>query len=128
MIEAVSRLDFYQDRVPILHDMRLVDFDVPMEIVRQVAHIQPDQPKHTRLALVADSELGFGMLRALAALRENEQRLARAFHSVPEAIEWLELSAMGLSIPVQIEDLLTEGLGTGVDLDGFGLVSRKMNE
>ena len=125
MIESISKLDFYQDRVPILHDMRQVEFDVPMNVVRQVAGTQPTQPKHTQLALVADSELGYGMLRALAMFRENEQRVARAFHSIDEAMEWLELPEAGTAIPARIEELLSEGLGESDDFERFGLVSRR---
>ena len=107
--------------------MRLVDFDVPMEIVRKVARTQPAQPKHTHLALVAGSELGFGMLRALAMFRENEKRVARAFHSISEALDWLGISGIGSALPARIEGMLSEGFDERDDFEGFGLVSRKAN-
>ena len=126
MIEAISQLDFYRDQVPVLHDMRLVNFDVPMEHVQQVARMQPSKPRQTRLALVAGSALGFGMLRALATFRENDRRVAAAFHSVEEALSWLELPGLERAIPKRVESLLAEPFVDGAPCHGFGLVSRKL--
>lgn len=70
-------LDEFRDGVPMLHDMRAVDFRVATSEIRTAARaprLQP--PRRATAAFVVEGALGFGMMRMLCQLREvNPLRL-----------------------------------------------------
>lgn len=95
LIASISTLNFYIDDVLMLHDMRLVDFNVDAAQIMDVARADPPQPLHSKLALVAENALGYGMLRMLAAIRENMPRKVAVFRSIEEGLNWLGLDQQG---------------------------------
>lgn len=128
MIQAISNLDAYRD-IEILHDMRLVDFDVAVEQVIEVARSYPSGERAGKLAVVAESVLGYGMLRVIVSIRENVNRTVSAFRSIEEAIDWLNVPGLQRKIPDQVEAVLSEHAGSGgSDPDGFGIVMKRLRE
>ena len=128
LMKAVSNLDCYRE-AQILHDMRWVDFDVPIDEVMNVARNYPRRPRNGRLAVVSSSNLGFGMLRVIASVRENAGRTVCAFLDIAEALEWLSLAGFGGVIPEHVEAELSGHIGADdFDQDAFGITMRTMNE
>lgn len=126
MIQAISNLDAYQD-IQILHDMRLVDFDVPVEEVIEIGRTYPPQPRAGKLAVVADSVLGYGMLRVIVSIRENVSRSVAAFRGIPDAIGWLAAGHLDRAIPDNVEALLAEHIGSGdSEPDAFAIVMKRL--
>ena len=127
LIQAIANLDAYGSS-QILHDMRLVDFDVPVEQVIEVGRTYPAKPRQGCLAVVSDSVLGFGMLRVIVSIRENESRTVQAFREIGEAINWLDVPGLRDRPPAEVEAILTEFIGTGSgDTDGFNIVMKNVS-
>lgn len=89
LIQVVSGMPIYDDGIPILHDMRSVAFDVPADKVFRVSQVRQTKVRHRRLALVHDTDLGFGMCRTMASLYTVKARETQAFRTLPVALEWL---------------------------------------
>ncbi len=126
LIESLSTMESSGD-AQILHDMRLVDFDVRVEEVIETGRAAPESLEIRKLALVSGSALGFGMLRVIASIRENFNRTVKAFRTIPEALDWLDLPLAGLTIPEAVDLIFDEQIRcNGDDPDGFGMVIQKL--
>ncbi|MEM7189903.1 MAG: STAS/SEC14 domain-containing protein [Pseudomonadota bacterium] len=126
MIQSVMRLDGYQNSV-ILQDMRNVDFDVPMEVAHQVARARPENPLHSRLALVSEGDLGFGMIRVIASIREIDQYATRACRTIPEALEWLGIPGVNQQLPAEVEEVFAEDFPPeSSEREPYGITIRKV--
>ena len=127
LFKALGSLDLYHG-ARILHDMRNVDFSMSMEEVIKVAHAPRGQKLNTRVALVADTEAGFGVLRVIVAIRENASRMTNAFRSVDEALYWLNIPDLGTVFPAGIEKFQAANLPCEAKLkDDFGLIFQKFS-
>ena len=129
LIASVSSLDFYQTEVLLFHDMRLVDFDVDAAKILDVARSNPPQPLHSKLALIATDQLGYGMLRMLAAVRENIPRKVAVFRSVEEGLDWLNLHKLLGVLPDEVEAALStvKSQALGDESEDFNLVITKVS-
>ena len=128
LMSAIANLDAYRD-AQILHDMRLVDFNVPLEEIVEVARNHPDQPRNGRLAVVAATGLGFGMLRVIASIRENTGRKVHAFQDIADALEWLSVPGFEAGLPDTVEAVLTEHVGLSEqDPSLFGITIKCVNQ
>ncbi len=105
MIQVVSGLAVYKDDTRILHDLRGVTFDLPMDDVLRVVHARRQKMKLRRLALVHDTELGFGMCRALASMNDLKSRRTEAFRTIPDGLHWLYDCSKMYDLPGQVADL-----------------------
>ena len=127
MFRTLGTLDLY-DGARILHDMRNVDFSVPVNEVIKVAHARPAVTLHTRLALLADSEIGFGMLRVIVAIRENASRSTNAFRSVSDAMDWLNIPGIRSDLPDGIKRVQARHTPlSGEANEDYGLVFHKLS-
>ena len=127
LFETLRTLDSYNG-ARILHDMRSVDFSVPVDEVVKVAHARPSESLTTRLALVADSEVGFGMLRVIVAIRENASRKASAFRSMNDALGWLEIPGFSTALPVGVEAIQAQNSPLNGEVsEDYGLVFHKLS-
>ena len=92
----IAELASFQQGAHLFHDARLVDFNVPNSEIRKVA--EAPSPKVIsnivrKVATLASSELGFGMMRTLAAIRERPGLELNVFRDLEEAKTWLGLPA-----------------------------------
>ncbi len=76
--------------------MRLADVDVPASEIQSVA--EAASPKVTantvrKVAILTSSDLGFGMMRMLALMRERPGLALNVFRDLEEAKAWLGLPA-----------------------------------
>ena len=127
LFRTLGTLDLY-DGARILHDMRNVDFSVPVDEVIKVAHARPAKTLHTRLALLADTEVGFGMLRVIVAIRENASRTTNAFRSVSDALDWLNIPGIRGELPDGIVRVLSRHTPlSGESSADYGLVFHKLS-
>lgn len=98
----VARLDSYRRGASVFHDVRLVDADVPSGEIRAAAMAGPNDadPSNVRkVAVLAPSDLTFGMMRMLAAMRERPGLVLNVFRDIDKAARWLGLPAAGLGDP-----------------------------
>lgn len=127
LFKTLKTFDFYNG-ARILHDMRNVDFSVPVEQVVKVAHARPSEHLTTHLALVAGTEVGFGMLRVIVAIRENASRDTNAFRSIDDAMQWLNIPRLGTTMPVGVESTLSQHTPLKGEMnETYGLVFHKMS-
>ncbi|MEM7058297.1 MAG: hypothetical protein AAF557_11955 [Pseudomonadota bacterium] len=110
MIQTISGLPVYADDVRILHNLRGVTFDLPMDEVLRVVHARRQKMRLRRLALVHDNELGFGMCRAIASMNDLKARRTEAFRTVPEALHWLYTCVNMHELPEQVARIHEERL------------------
>ncbi len=92
----VGQLAGYQQGAHLFHDARLVDFNVPDSEIRKVAQPPPPQANSNvvrKVATLVSSDLGFGMMRVLSAIRERHGLELRVFRDLEEAKAWLGLPA-----------------------------------
>lgn len=106
MIRAGSALDFYQRRVTILNDMRLVDFTMDRPAQEWLVSTLPDTPKHSNTAMVADTEVGFAMISLYAELRGCTPEAFGAFRAMNDALEWLAIPGARRAIPTKIKTIM----------------------
>lgn len=91
---AIAQLDGYRQGASVFHDVRLVDADVPSGEIRAVATAGPkdaDPSNVRKVAVLAPSDLTFGMMRMLAAMRERPGLVLNVFRDLDKAAEWLGL-------------------------------------
>ncbi len=92
----IAGYESFQKGAHLFHDTRLVDVDVPTSEVRKVAtapssKVDPDVVR--KVAILASSDLGFGMMRMLAVMRERPGLVLNVFRDLEEAKAWLGLPA-----------------------------------
>ncbi len=112
LYRVVGDLELYIRGVPLVHDMRLVDFDVDENEVMFAGEITPPRVGNLahKLALISDCPKGYLKLRTLAARRERTTFEAMPFLSVTAALEWLDLPTSGDRFPPEIEHLIQDDL------------------
>jgi hypothetical protein len=84
----------YQKGSHLFHDVRLVNADVPSPEIHKMARGGPqnaDPNIARKVAILAPSDLGFGMMRMLASMRERPGLTLNVFRDLEEAKAWLEL-------------------------------------
>ena len=127
LFKTLGTLDLY-DGARILHDMRNVDFSVPVDGVIKVAHARPSKNLNTRLALLANSDVGFGMLRVIVAIRENASRSTNAFRSMQDALDWLNIPGIRDTLPDGVAHVQSKNTPLHGEMnDGYGLVFHKLS-
>ncbi len=92
----ISGYEIFQKGAHLFHDTRLVDVDVPTSEVQKVAtaaspKVGPDIVR--KVAILASSDFGFGMMRMLASMRERPGLVLDVFRDLEEAKAWLGLPA-----------------------------------
>ena len=92
----IAELASFQQGSHLFHDARLVDANVPTSEIRNVAKApsrKVDSDIVRKVAILVTSDLGFGMMRMLATIRERPGLVLNVFHDLEEAKAWLGLSA-----------------------------------
>ena len=92
----IAGYESFQKGAHLFHDTRLVDVDVPTSEIRKVAtapspKVDPDVAR--KVAILASSDFGFGMMRMLALMRERPGLVLDVFRDLEEAKAWLGLPA-----------------------------------
>lgn len=105
MIRASSALDFYQRRVTILYDMRLVHFTDDPEAIRWLVGTLPDVPRHSHTALIAQTDTGFQMITLYARLRSAIPQAMGAFRTMEAALGWLAVPGASEALPRAVADI-----------------------
>ncbi len=92
----VAEFESFQQGSHLFHDARLVDVDVPTIEIHKVATataasptVDPDVVR--KVAILTSSDLGFGMMRMLALMRERPGLALNVFRDLEEAKAWLGL-------------------------------------
>lgn len=127
LIQTISGLQIYRDDVRILHDLRDVTFDLSMEEVLRVVHARRQKMQMRRLALVHDTQLGFGMCRAIASMNDLKSRRTEAFRTVPEALHWLYACANMYDVPRQVTQIHDRHLANVEDTGQAQIFQDKTN-
>ncbi|MEM7059958.1 MAG: hypothetical protein AAF557_20440 [Pseudomonadota bacterium] len=123
MIKAASSLDFYQRRVTIMYDMRLVHFTLDPAAIDWLVQTLPDVPKHSDTAMVAETDIGFQMISLYAERRSAIPQALGAFRTMDDALKWLRVPGVDDEIPSDISDILDKAfdeedrMSTGFQLD-----------
>lgn len=84
----------------IFHDARDADLRVSSTDVGRIAKlgfVERDPTKELRIAFVANSDVSFGVLRMIAAMRSVDGRPMQVFRALQDAADWLDLPAETLS-------------------------------
>ena len=92
----IAGYEGYQKGSHLFHDGRLVNADVPSPEIHKVARGGPqnaDPNIARKVAILAPSDLGFGMMRMLALMREQPGLTLNVFRDLEEAKAWLGLPA-----------------------------------
>ena len=97
MIRSASSLDFYQRRVAIMYDMRMVHFTLDRAAIKWLVQTLPDVPKHSDTAMVADTDIGFEMISLYADLRGISPRPWRRFAQCLKP--WIGWQSLGQVAP-----------------------------
>ena len=121
MIKAIMELDMFRSGAPTLCDERGLIFNAENATIVAVGQTPVDPPTETEvrsLAMVAESDLGFGMMRMLAAMREQPGHRPRVFRTMAEAADWLGVTVPGEAFPDEIEALMAPHLEPGAEEDG----------
>ena len=92
----IAGYESFQKGAHLFHDTRLVDVDVPTSEIQKVAtaaspKVDPDIVR--KVAILASSDFGFGMMRMLALMRERPGLVLNVFRDLEEAKAWLGLPA-----------------------------------
>jgi hypothetical protein len=92
----IAGYESFQQGSHLFHDIRLVDVNVPAVEVRKVAmaaspKVDPNIVR--KVAILASSRLGFGMMRMLASMRERPGLVLNVFRDLEKANAWLGLPA-----------------------------------
>ncbi len=92
----IAGFESFQQGSHLFHDVRLADVDVPASEIQSVA--EAASPKVTantvrKVAILTSSDLGFGMMRMLALMRERPGLALNVFRDLEEAKAWLGLPA-----------------------------------
>ncbi len=92
----VAEFESFQQGSHLFHDVRLVNVDVPASEIQSVAKaVSPKVTANTvrKVAILTSSDLGFGMMRMLALMRERPELVLNLFRDLEEAKAWLGLPA-----------------------------------
>ncbi len=92
----IAGLVSFQQGSHLFHDVRLVDVNVPASEIREVARAKSpnvDSDNDRKVAVLAPSDLGFGMMRMLASVREHPGLTLNVFRDLEQAKAWLGLPA-----------------------------------
>ncbi len=92
----IAGYESFQQGSHLFHDARLVDVDVPTLEIQKVAWDKSQKvgPNIVRkVAILVSSDVGFGMMRMLASMRERPGLVLNAFRDLEEAKAWLGLPA-----------------------------------
>jgi len=92
----IAGYESFQKGAHLFHDTRLVDVDVPTSEVQKVAAAaspKVDPAIVRKVAILASSDFGFGMMRMLALMRERPGLVLDVFRDLGEAKAWLGLPA-----------------------------------
>ncbi len=92
----IAGYESFQKGAYLFHDTRLVDVDVTTSEVEKMARapspkVDPDVVR--KVAILSSSDLGFGMMRMLASMRERPGLVLNVFRDLEEAKAWLGLPA-----------------------------------
>jgi hypothetical protein len=90
----ISKITGFQQGSYLFHDVRLVDVNVPASEIRDVAKAAPDKQNFDgirKVAILTSSDMGFGMMRMLATMRERPDLVLKVFRRLDEANAWLGL-------------------------------------
>ncbi len=113
---------------PFVHDMRFVDFHVRTSEVMTVRDLPFSDHSHDekrRIAFIAGSTLGYGMLRIVAALRDFDGQMTDVFHDFRSAFDWIHRPELGETLPADVDRFLAETDEDGEAADEFGIVIRR---
>ena len=92
----IAELVSFQQGSNLFHDVRLVDVDVPTSEIHNVAKAaspKVDSKIVRKVAILVSSDIGFGMMRMLAMIRERPGLVLNVFRDLEEAKAWLGLPA-----------------------------------
>ena len=90
--------DFYQAPLPDypmgtpeLLDLRdVTEIDVTSEQIRSIAHVERQGPNRiSRMAILVDSEVGFGLSRMFQVLAEETSYEIKVFRDIDDCRKWL---------------------------------------
>ncbi len=92
----IAGYESFQKGAHLFHDTRLVDVDVPTSEVQKAATAaspKVDPAIVRKVAILASSDVGFGMMRMLASMRERPGLVLNVFRDLEETKAWLGLPA-----------------------------------
>ncbi len=92
----IAGYESFQQGSNLFHDVRLVDVDVPESEIHSVATAASPKMNANivrKVAILTSSDLGFGMMRMLALMRERPGLALNVFRDLEEAKAWLGLPA-----------------------------------
>ena len=92
----IARYESFRQGSHLFHDVRLADVNVPVSEIREVARAESPKVKSDnvrKVAVLAQSDLGFGMMRMLAAMRERPGLILNVYRDLEDAKAWLGLPA-----------------------------------
>lgn len=104
-----ATIDLVRAGAPIVSDMRFVDFGVETSELMMIRHLpfnQPERDEKRRIAFIAGSTYGFGMLRVVAAMRDYDGQITDVFRGFQEAFDWIRRPEIGDDLPTIIDQLL----------------------
>jgi hypothetical protein len=108
--QRTAALELVRAGAPIVMDMRFVDFSVQTSEIMTIRHLPftaPEREEKRRIAFIAGSTLGFGMLRVVAAMRDYDGQITDVFREFRDAFDWIERPELGEVLPTAIDQLLT---------------------
>ncbi|MEM1299900.1 MAG: hypothetical protein AAGH68_11545 [Pseudomonadota bacterium] len=109
LIHHLMITECYELGFPVLHDMREADFGTTSEDMLRPgrAAVEPTTPGLVRrVAMVASSDLAFGLMGIVGRLRDREHHQVRAFRTMGEATSWIDRPSFGDALPDDVEDIL----------------------
>ena len=118
-------LELVRAGAPVVNDMRFVNFSVRTSetmTVRNLPFAAHARQGKRRIAFVAGSTLGFGMLRIIAAMREYDHQITDVFREFQHAFDWIQRPALGDALPDSIDRSLDAPGEKGAGPDDFDLV------
>ncbi len=92
----IAGYESFQQGSHLFHDARLVDVDVPASEIHSVARAaspKVDPNIVRKVAILTSSDVGFGMMRMLALVRERPGLVLEVFRDLEKAKAWLGLPA-----------------------------------
>ncbi len=115
LVAGQSEIAALANPLPVLHDMRGVEFSVPSAEMRRAARAPVPPPPGPggllRCAYVVGSSLGFGMMRMFCQMRERPPLVCEVSDDLERAAAWLgrpgaaaALSALDTAAGVEILD------------------------
>lgn len=90
-LATLTKLELFRKGVPLIHDLRLVDFGSTfreMMIAGQLPVLPPETKAPRKIALLGETGVNMTMVRTLAEMRVTEGQNVRAFDSLGEILTW----------------------------------------